>query len=268
MTTLFSVEGNLAAPAAVASLTSLGLHERAHLQEWVLANPSVLGDDVMVITAEYDRWSGVDGTRARDRLDVLGLDVSGRLVVAELKRADSGGDVHLQAITYAALVSRFTLETLADALAQHRSRRGQPTTTAAAVDLIREHAGGDVDPDLLARPRLVLVAASFPRQVTHTAVWLSEVGLDIDLVEVDLAAVIGTAAQPLGQHVTRCADCTTAYRILNTDGRPAANFAWSDPDRTDTVEEVLTAEGVRFTGGVADPAQRLVPDQLRALSAP
>ena len=448
MTTLFSVDGSTATPAQVQSLTALGLQERAHLQEWVLANPAVLGEDVMVITSEYDRWSGMDGTRARDRLDILGLDASGRLVVAELKRADAGGDVHLQAITYAALVSRFSLETLAEALQQYRTRRGQPTTVAEATDLIHEHAGGDLDPDLLARPRLVLLAGNFPRQVTHTAVWLSEVGLDIDLVQVtawsaggqtlvgftklyptpeveeftlaparaesaqtakkaeergraatavkrlvaagtltdgmplrlmpshgtneqtreaiegwvaedpsrgeatwrndpvspivwggdgkawtptalarhilaqaagveasirgpawwvtedgtdlatlagdapaglrdwsdlhqildalpagqwttygDVAAVIGTAAQPLGQHVTRCPECVTAYRILNSDGRPATNFTWGDPHRMDTVEDVLAAEGVTFTNGAADPALRLRPDALRALTA-
>lgn len=446
MTTLFSVDGSTATPAAVQSMTGLGLHERAHLQEWVLANPAVLGDEVMVITSEYDRWTGADGTRAKDRLDVLGLDASGRLVVAELKRADSGGDVHLQAITYAALVSRFTLETLAEALAHYRTRRGEPTTVVEATNLIREHAGGDLDPDLLRRPRLVLMAGGFPRQVTHTAVWLSEVGVDIDLVEVtawsvggqtlagftkvyptpeveeftlaparaesaqtakkaeergraatavkrlvqastladgaplrlrpshgtnpetraaidewvtesprrgeaiwrndpvspivwaadgkawtptalarhilaaaagvdapvrgpawwvtqdgtdlatlaggipagrrdwtdlhdilealprgrwttygDLASVIGTAAQPLGQHVTRCPQCATAYRILSSDGRPAANFTWGDPQRTDTVEDVLSAEGVTFSNGAAAPAQRLSVEELRGL---
>src|SRR4051812_30290764 len=134
MTMLFSVTGNEATPAATRDLSVLGLQERSHLQEWVIAHPQVLGEDVLVITAEYDRWAGTDGTRARDRLDVLGLDRSGRLIVAELKREDSGGDVHLQAITYAALVSRFTLDTLAEAHQQFRSRRGEALTVGQATD--------------------------------------------------------------------------------------------------------------------------------------
>lgn len=80
----------------------------------------------MVVTAEYDRWSSADGVRTRDRLDVLALEASGRLVVVEIKRADSGSDVHLQAITYAALVSRFTTETLAEAHQHYRAHRGEP----------------------------------------------------------------------------------------------------------------------------------------------
>jgi alkylated DNA nucleotide flippase Atl1 len=81
----------------------------------------------------------------------------------------------------------------------------------------------------------------------------------------DLAAVVGTAAQPLGQHVTRCPDCDAAYRILSSDGRPAANFRWGDPERTESVEDVLSAEGVHFTKGAADPSQRLTHGALRAL---
>ncbi|TKJ28388.1 hypothetical protein A6V29_02660 [Blastococcus sp. CCUG 61487] len=443
---LFEVAGSTARPAATHSLTEMGLHERAHLQEWVLDQPQVLGDDVLIVTSEFDRWSGHDGTRTRDRLDVLGLDAAGRLVVAELKRDDSGGDVHLQAITYAALVSRFTLETLAEAHAQYRTRRGDPMTTSEAADRIAEHVGGELDPDVLRRPRLVLIAGSFPRQVTHTAVWLSEMGVDISLVSVtvwrvdnrlvagftkvyptaeveeftlaparaearvatekaaernraanavrrlveaellsngealtlqpthgttaqtraaiadwvaedpargratwrndpvsplvwaadgqpwrpttlakhilleaagvdaavrgpawwvtsagadlaeladggsgrkdwsylhrlldavpagrwttygDLAQLVGTAAQPLGNHVMKCPECTNAYRVLASTGRPSPGFNWSDPGFTKSVEEVLAEEGVRFTNGAADPAQRLRADDLRRLA--
>jgi hypothetical protein len=184
VTILFEVDGSSASPASTCSFSELGLHERAHLQEWVLGQPQVLGDDVLIVTSEFDRWTGQDGTRARDRLDILGLDASGRLVVAELKRDDSGGDVHLQAITYAALVSRFTLETLAEAHVQYRARRGEALTAAEATQRLTEHMGGEPDPDLFRRPRLVLIAGSFPRQVTHTAVWLSEMGVDISLVSV------------------------------------------------------------------------------------
>ncbi|MDK3256600.1 MGMT family protein [Blastococcus capsensis] len=442
---LFEVDGRSARPAATHSLREVDLEERAHLQEWVLDQPQVLGDDVLIVTSEFDRWTGQDGTRARDRLDVLGLDSSGRLVVAELKRDDSGGDVHLQAITYAALVSRFTLETLADAYAQYRTRRGEPLTIAEAADRIAEHVGGDLDPDVLRRPRLVLIAGSFPRQVTHTAVWLSEMGVDISLISVtvwrvegrlvagftkvyptaeveeftlapvraearvatekaaersrtastvrrlvdaglledgevltllpthgttaatraaiaswvaeapergraswqndpqaplvwaadgqswkpttlarhilreaagveasiqgpawwtteggvdltelvngtsdrrdwsdlhrylealpagrwttygDLAQLVGTAAQPLGNHVMKCSDCTNAYRVLGSTGRRSPGFSWSDPDRTESVEEVLAAEGVRFVNGAADPVQRSRVEELRRL---
>jgi hypothetical protein len=46
-------------------------------------------------------------------LDVLGLDRSGRLVVAELKRDRAPDTVEMQAIKYAAMASRFTPDVVA-----------------------------------------------------------------------------------------------------------------------------------------------------------
>jgi hypothetical protein len=96
-------------------------------------------------------------------LDILGLESTGRLVVVELKRADAGRDVHLQAITYAALVSRFDLDTLAQAHARYTQTRPGPTLSVEeARQAITDHVAGELDPAVLATPRLVLIAASFP----------------------------------------------------------------------------------------------------------
>jgi hypothetical protein len=46
-----------------------------------------------------------------------------------------------------------------------------------------DHAG-DLDPELLRRPRIVLVAESFPPVVTAAVVWLSEMGIDLALQRV------------------------------------------------------------------------------------
>ena len=173
--------------AKLTSLPEYGLTERQHLQEWIIAHPEILGEDIFIVAAEYDRWEAeVDGKPESDRLDVLGIDDTGRLVVVELKRDTSGRNVHLQAITYAALVSRFDLGSLADAHRLFHKRRGNELEIEACRDRILEHVGGDLDQEILQRPRLVLIAREFPKQVTHTAVWLSEMGLDIDLVQVSL----------------------------------------------------------------------------------
>lgn len=186
MDDLLVVEGSTAAPAGRTSLPAAKFLERTHLQEWIIANPQVIGADVLVVTSEYNRWtSESDGATAADRLDVLGLDDTGQLVVVEIKRDGSGRDVHLQAITYAALVSRFTIDTLAVAHRDFLRTRGEPQLgVEEARTRLLEHVDGDLDEDVLRRPRLVLVAASFPRSVTHTAVWLSEMSVQIRLVQV------------------------------------------------------------------------------------
>jgi hypothetical protein len=97
----------------------------------------------------------------RDRLDILALDVDGRLVVLELKRDDAPTDIHLRAIRYAALVSRLTEEDLAGIHARFVRRRGGDLTDEGALEAIRAHVDGELDPLLLRRPRLVLVAGNF-----------------------------------------------------------------------------------------------------------
>jgi hypothetical protein len=184
---LFVVNQDKADRAKLTSLPECGLTERQHLQEWIIAHPDILGEDILVVTAEYDRWEAeADGKPESDRLDVLGIDDTGRLVVVELKRDASGRNVHLQAITYAALVSRFDLGSLAEAHRLFHKKHGNVLEIDDCRDRILAHVGGDLDQEILRRPRLVLVAREFPKQVTHTAVWLSEMGLDIDLVQVSL----------------------------------------------------------------------------------
>ncbi|WP_394217158.1 hypothetical protein [Brachybacterium vulturis] len=100
---VYAIEDGAAVPLPAVSLADAGLRERDDLQEWVLARPEILGPDVMVVAFEFDRWQDSRGDRQRDRLDVLGLDADGRLVLAELKRDKAPDTVEMQAIKYAAM---------------------------------------------------------------------------------------------------------------------------------------------------------------------
>jgi len=97
---LFHVDGSTATRATPITLTEAGLREREHLQEWVLANPEIVGEDVLIITFEFDRWlpTAKSQSKVRDRLDILGIDAAGTLVVAELKRDAAPDTVEMQAI--------------------------------------------------------------------------------------------------------------------------------------------------------------------------
>lgn len=123
---VFAVAGPVAHAVERVSLAKVGLWERRDLQEWIIEHPEVLGDgpEVLIVAVEFDRWSTDAGVTAHQRLDLLGIDTGGRLVVVELKRA-SEKTIHLQAITYAALVSRFDEDTLASVFAEHLTKRGK-----------------------------------------------------------------------------------------------------------------------------------------------
>lgn len=440
---VYTVEGSAATPAQPISLSEAGLRERADLQEWILERPEILGPNVLVIAFEFGRWQSARGERQLDRLDVLGLDTEGRLVVAELKRDRAPDPVHMQAIKYAAMSSRFTEDDLVRLYSQFLAQQtGNEVAEATAHERLLEHAG-ELDPDQLRQPRIVLVAGSFSPVTTASVVWLTEMGLDITLQQVqayrvpkdqiiitvsqlfpipdieeftvspqradaqsaqskkrgtremstvvqlvasraledgtplalrpttevthdvrelvaewvlqdarrgrarwhndrskpleweydggryrpteivrkvlaeaagiersvrgpswwvlgdgrdlpalagspqkssfdwsqlhtlmaalprgrwttygDVASVIGTAPQPLGQHIMNCHECENAQRVLGSDGRPSLGFAWTDPARTETQREALEAEGIPFSGDRADPNHRLPKDQL------
>ena len=129
---VFTVDGSKATPSTPITLAEAGLRERQDLQEWVIAHPEILGTDVLIVTFEFDRWWASSGSRERDRLDVLGIDTDGRLVVVELKRDKAPDTVEMQAIKYASMASRFTEDTLVDQFADFRARGGEPRDEESA----------------------------------------------------------------------------------------------------------------------------------------
>ena len=58
--------------------------ERQHLEKWIEKNPDLLGEELLIITNEYDKFD-----KTKERLDLLALDKEGNVVVIELKRDDN-----------------------------------------------------------------------------------------------------------------------------------------------------------------------------------
>lgn len=83
----------------------------------------------------------------------------------------------------------------------------------------------------------------------------------------DLAAAIGSAAQPVGNFLaTRIVP--NAHRVLRSGGVVSESFEWIDEKETRQPVEILTEEGVEFTKrGRAIERQRLKPGNLLDLIA-
>jgi RecB family endonuclease NucS len=80
------------------------IFERQNIEKWVEDNPEILGEELLVLTTEYDKFD-----KTNERIDLLALDKRGTLVIVELKRDDSGKTVELQAVKYAAYCSTLTI---------------------------------------------------------------------------------------------------------------------------------------------------------------
>lgn len=57
------------------------MYDDQHIEEWVRTNPEMLGEDLLVVSLEFDRFSN-----SSDRLDVLALDRSGNVAEEHLAK--------------------------------------------------------------------------------------------------------------------------------------------------------------------------------------
>lgn len=154
------------------------LKERQHLQEWIAKSPEVLGEPLLIIQKEFD---GFDQTN--ERLDLLALDKSGKLVVIENKLDDSGRDVTWQAIKYASYCSSLTQEEIIDIYATYLMKSKQEAKDMILSFLeIEEFDDIDINPENC--QRMIFVAANFRKEVTSSVLWLRNFGIEIKCIKV------------------------------------------------------------------------------------
>jgi hypothetical protein len=130
----------------------------------------------MVITEEFGDWED-----SKRRIDLLGLDRSGNLVVIELKRTEDGGHMELQTIRYAAMVSTMTFAKVVSVHDQYLKAHSKEGDAEAAIleflgwdEPNQEEFGRDV--------RIVLASAEFSKELTTSVIWLNQRDMDIRCV--------------------------------------------------------------------------------------
>ena len=176
------------------SLGQEGVLERTDLQRLLRDKPDVLEKRLLIIAEEFGNWE--DSNR---RIDLLGLDSDGRLVVIELKRGDTGEHMDLQAIRYAAMVANMTFVQAVDTFQSYLEGRavaggGDDVAPDEAESQLREHLGSAEDGSQAIRsdiPRIILVSEGFSKELTTCVLWLNDswlstAGLDIKCVQLQL----------------------------------------------------------------------------------
>jgi hypothetical protein len=168
------------APCKETEFKTHGLLERQDLSRWIELYPALLGEELMIVTTEYDKFD-----KTNERLDLLAIDKDGNLVVVELKRDDSGKNVDLQALKYAAYCSTLTLAEIVKMYIRYHKKKGADLSPESAQQAILEFIeNGDFE-ELNDRPRIMLVAREFRPEVTASVLWLRKFGMDIRCVKWD-----------------------------------------------------------------------------------
>ena len=163
---LFRVDPESGKSEAISEVdfAQLGFQERRDIQEWVAANPGILGEKLLIIGKEFS-----DFDRTNERLDLLAVDADGKLVVIELKRDDTGADAHWQAIKYASYLHRVDTEGIVGMLADYAR-----VSTEEAGNRLLQHLNADDLNALNNDQRIILASHRFAPEVTSAALWLNE----------------------------------------------------------------------------------------------
>lgn len=136
---LYELTSNAFRPIDRTSFAELRIRERDDLQRILRSQINVLNDaldessngldphndGLLVLAEEFGDWE--DSQR---RIDLLAIDLEANLVVIELKRTVDGGHMELQAIRYAAMVSRMPFERAEQIHASYLQRIGEPQSEA------------------------------------------------------------------------------------------------------------------------------------------
>ena len=145
--------------------SEMDVQEPRDIQEWVAANPDILGDELLIIAKEFAEFD-----QTRERLDLLAVAPDGQLVIIELKRDDTGEDAHWQAIKYASRFRGAKKDRLVEMLASYHQMEEEE-----ARRKLLEHTDSNEELDRLnENQRIILASHRFAPQVTSAALWLND----------------------------------------------------------------------------------------------
>jgi len=151
------------------TMVETGRKETEDLEKWIKSNPSILGQDILIIGEQVSTRSGT--------MDFLGIDKSGNLIIIELKRDKLPRDVLSQAIDYASDVASWDVDKISEICTKY--------TGSGLEDYLNEKFE-DIDlEDLIINKtqRILLIGFSIEESLQRMIEWLSNnYGVSINAV--------------------------------------------------------------------------------------
>jgi len=251
-------------PLEATNFAREGVQERYDLQRLLRTNIEIVAPGTVIIAEEFSHWDD-----SKRRIDLLGVERAGSLVVIELKRTDDGGHMELQAIRYAAMVSNMTFSQAAAIYSEYLIACGRAEDAEAAL---QSHIG---DAAVFGQDvRIILVSADFSKEVTTSVLWLNQREVDItcvrlrpyrleDRVLLDVQQVIPLPeASDYTVQVRQKAEEIRARKKWEMDFSKY-DLTAGDQVRPGLTKRALVLEAVKFA-----VAQGVSPDQLPAVIPP
>jgi len=212
------------------SFSELNLKERQDLQEWLVNNPDVFGEDLLIIQKEFD---GFDGTR--ERLDILALDKNGNIVVIENKSDSTGRDVVWQNLKYVSYCSTLTKSEIIEI---YQSYLDKYKVNQKAIENLQEFFNvEDIDEMVINDDqRLFFVALNYRKEVTSTVMWLLNKEIDVKCFKVSMYCLDDTLLMDMEQ-IIPVKEAQEYIISLNKK----SNDIKSDKKKTSAIQELRRA---------------------------
>ncbi len=155
------------------------LKERQHIEEWIRKNPEILGEDLLIIGHEYDKFE------VNERLDLLALDRDGNVVIIEVKRDTSGSNVDFQALKYASYCARLSQQDILDIYTEYINSHHESVDAKESLLKFLEADGEDeLNSMLNVTQRIIIVGKEFDKRILSVCTWLYENNIDIKCISI------------------------------------------------------------------------------------
>ena len=168
-----------------------GLMEPQNIETWIRRNPSILseGDEEELIIISNQKAS-----LTKKRLDLLGVDKFGNIVIIELKRDLAEKMTEFQVITYASSFVNTTFgeacKIYAEYLEKNKVELGLSETTnfskEAESTLGNFCASINIPEDFNRNQRIILVAGDFSQDLLSAVTWLILRGIKVECIKLIL----------------------------------------------------------------------------------
>ena len=152
-----------------------GMDYEQQLQNAIAADTSIVDPGILVIGREVTTSYG-------GRIDILGIDADGNLIVVELKRDQAPREVVAQALDYGSWIRHVNSEDIARIFLdyQHRFSKGE---TPVGIDIALHNKFNAIPGELNSSHRLVIVAKELDPSTQRIVLYLQEEhGVDINVV--------------------------------------------------------------------------------------
>ncbi|MCK5833068.1 hypothetical protein KAH81_05280 [bacterium] len=138
-------------------------------EPWILSNPAILGTDIAIIGNQVTSKAG--------KIDILGIDSSGNIVIVELKRGELYRDVFAQAVDYASDVSKWTVDKLSEVCLEKSDKTLDELFSDCFPNIELENI------NINSTQRIIIVGFSIESSLERMIEWMSdEFGVNINAI--------------------------------------------------------------------------------------